>query len=120
MQQGDQFAAQGKLEPAIEEYEKAMAAGAGSAAFLNRLGEMYLFAQKPDRALAVFQRSLREKPGQLPVYSKLGEIFVAAGRLDSGYAPGPPDHLRDPAREGSSRRPRRESRPAEGAERNSA
>ena len=83
VQQGDQLAAQGQLEPAIEEYEKAMAAGAGSAAFLNRLGEMYLFAQKFDGALAVFQRSLREKPGQLPVYSKLGEVFVATGRLDS-------------------------------------
>jgi len=83
VQKGEFFAAQGRLDLAIEEYEKAMAAGAGSATFLNRLGDFYLQAQGFDQAVEVLHRSLRERPGQLPVYSKLGEAFLGAGRLDS-------------------------------------
>ena len=83
VQQGEAFAAQGQLEPAIAEYEKALAAGAGSAAFLNRLGVFYLQAQKLSQARRTFHLSLREKPAQLPVLSRLGEVFLASGQLDS-------------------------------------
>jgi len=31
----------------------------------------------------IFQSSLREQPGQLPVYSKLGEAYLAQSRMDS-------------------------------------
>ena len=83
VQQGEAFAAQGQLEPAIAAYEKALAAGAGSAAFLNRLGVFYLQAQKLPQAHRTFHLSLREKPAQLPVFSRLGEVFLASGQLDS-------------------------------------
>lgn len=83
VQQGEAFAAQGQLEPAIAEYEKALAAGAGSAAFLNRLGVFYLQAQNLAQAHRTFHLSLREKPAQLPVLSRLGEVFLASGQLDS-------------------------------------
>jgi Flp pilus assembly protein TadD len=81
--QGEQLLAEGQLGPAIEAYEKAMTAGAGSALFLNRLGSMYLRAERFGRAAATFRLSIAEKPGQLPVYSKIGEAFLAAGELDS-------------------------------------
>lgn len=86
VQRGEALAAQGRLEPAIVEYEKALAAGGGSALFLNRLGALYLEGRQFDKALLMFQRSLREKPGQLPVYSKLGETFLALGKLDSAIS----------------------------------
>ena len=83
VQQGDQLAAQGQLDRAIEEYEKALAAGAGSSQFLNRLGEAYLRVENFDMAVSTFRNSLKEKPGQLSVYSRLGEIYLASGKLDS-------------------------------------
>lgn len=83
VQQGDLFAAQGQLDRAIEEYEKALAAGAGSAQFLNRLGEAYLRVENFNSAVTTFRKSLMERPGQLSVYSRLGEIYLASGRLDS-------------------------------------
>ena len=83
VQRGDQFAAKGRVDLAIEEYEKALAAGAGSAQFLNRLGEFYLQAGAFDRAVDVLRNSLQEKPGQVQVYAKIGEAFMAGGRLDS-------------------------------------
>ena len=83
VQQGDLLAAQGQLDRAIEEYEKALAAGAGSAQFLNRLGEAYLRVENFNMAVTTFRKSLRERPGQLSVYSRLGEIYLASGKLDS-------------------------------------
>jgi tetratricopeptide (TPR) repeat protein len=81
--QGDEYVAQGMLEPAINEYEKALAAGAGSAPFLNRLGEMYLYAERFDDALKILHTSLAEDAGQLSVLSKISEVFLAKGLLDS-------------------------------------
>lgn len=72
-----------QFDLAIAMYEAAMAAGAGSAEFLNRLSELYMAAGSVDQALTVLRRSLLEKPGQLVVYSKIGEGFLAAGKLDS-------------------------------------
>lgn len=76
-------ASRGEFPLAIAKYEEALRSGAGSAAVLNRLGELQLATGKPERAIPVLQRSLRERPGQLPVYSRLGEAFLAMGRLDS-------------------------------------
>ncbi len=36
-----------------------------------------------DMAVSTFRNSLKEKPGQLSVYSRLGEIYLASGKLDS-------------------------------------
>ena len=83
VQRGDNFAAKGRLDLAIEEYEKAMAAGAGSAVFLNRLGGFYFKTGAVDKAMEVLQRSLREKPGQIAVYTQIGEVFLVSGRADS-------------------------------------
>tara|TARA_Y100000588_G_scaffold384752_1_gene476680 strand:+ start:475 stop:1500 length:1026 start_codon:yes stop_codon:yes gene_type:complete len=83
IKKGDYFAQAGRFKLAIAEYEKALAAGAGSAAVLNRLGEFYLQVGEFDKGVEVFKRSLGEKPGQVRVYSKLGEAFLASGRLDS-------------------------------------
>ncbi|MEW6754100.1 MAG: tetratricopeptide repeat protein [Candidatus Latescibacterota bacterium] len=81
--EGDAAAARGDVEVALQAYAKAQAAGAGSAAFLFRLGTLHLQARHYDKALESLRLSLKEKPGQLPVYSRIGEVFVAMGRLDS-------------------------------------
>ncbi len=83
IQRGDHFAVQGRLELAVEEYEKALEAGAGSARFLNRLGEFYLRIGAFEKAKNTWQRSLIEKPGQISVLAKIGEAFMASGKLDS-------------------------------------
>jgi tetratricopeptide (TPR) repeat protein len=75
--QGDEYVAQGMLEPAINEYEKALAASA------YRLGEMYLYAERFDDALKILHTSLYYDAGQLPVLSKISEAFLAKGLLDS-------------------------------------
>lgn len=83
VRQADFHASRGELPLAIAKYEEALRAGAGSAAVLNRLGELHLVTGSPERAIPLFQRSLSERPAQLPVYSRLGEAFLAMGRLDS-------------------------------------
>ena len=83
IEKGDYFAGVGRFELAIAEYEKALAAGAGSALVLNRLGEFYLQVGELDKGISIFKRSLLEKPGQLPVYSKLSEAFLALSQIDS-------------------------------------
>lgn len=83
IKKGDYFAQAGRFKLAIVEYEKALAAGAGSAQVLNRLGEFYLRVGEFDKGVGVFKRSLREQPGQVQVYSKMGEAFLASDRLDS-------------------------------------
>ena len=80
---GDSLVVRGLFEEALGEYEQALAAGAGSARFLNKVGELFLRNEQYDRASELYHRSLAEQPGQLPVYSKLGEVFLAKGRLDS-------------------------------------
>ncbi len=79
-------AERGRLNLAIEKYEQALEAGAGSAAVLNRLAELYMAAGEFSEAIKMLRRSLSEKPGQLLVYSRLGEVFLALGRPDSAIA----------------------------------
>ncbi len=83
VQQGERFLAQGLIQAAVREYEQALDAGAGSAMFLNRMGTLYMRIHEYDRATDILKKSLGEQPGQLPVYSMLGEAFVGAGKLDS-------------------------------------
>jgi len=83
VRQADFHASRGELPLAVAKYEEALRAGAGSAAVLNRLGELYVVTGAADRAVPIFRRSLGERPGQLPVYSRLGEAFLAMGQLDS-------------------------------------
>ena len=80
---GDSLATRGMIDEALVAYESALAAGAGSARFLNRMGELYLRSEQFAKAVDAFHRSLSEQPGQLPVYSKLGEAYLAQSRLDS-------------------------------------
>ena len=56
--EGERLLAAGQLEAAIQAYEKALAAGAGSALFLNRLGSLYLRAERYDEAASTFRRSM--------------------------------------------------------------
>jgi tetratricopeptide (TPR) repeat protein len=83
VEQGERLLGRGQLDEAIDEYEKALAAGAGSAMFLNRLGTLYLRAARYELAADTFKRSLQERADQLPIYSKLGEVYLAGGELDS-------------------------------------
>lgn len=68
---------------ALRAYEQALEAGAGSPRVLNPMAELYLTTGNPQRAIELMQRSLAEKPGQLPLYSGLNEAFFAMGQVDS-------------------------------------
>ena len=83
VQRGDALLAKGAPQLALVEYEKALNLGAGSALFLNRLAGLYMQTTAYDKAAAVLHKSLREDPKQLPVYSALGEAFLAMGKIDS-------------------------------------
>ena len=83
VQRGDALLAKGAPQLALVEYEKALNLGAGSALFLNRLAGLYMQTTAYDKAAAVLNKSLREDPKQLPVYSALGEAFLAMGKIDS-------------------------------------
>ena len=83
VQRGDSLLAQGQPQPALAEYEKARQLGAGSAMFLNRLASLYMQTGGYSQAAESLRESLAEDPRQLPVYSALGEAFLAMGQLDS-------------------------------------
>ena len=83
VQRGDALLEQGQPKLALAEYEKARELGAGSAMFLNRLASLYMQTGGYGQAAESLQRSLAEDPRQLPVYSALGEAFLAMGQLDS-------------------------------------
>ena len=83
VQRGDSLLAQGQTKQALAEYEKAHELGAGSAMFLNRLASLYMQIGGYKQAAESLQKSLAEDPRQLPVYSALGEAFLAMGQLDS-------------------------------------
>ena len=83
VQRGDALLEQGQPKLALAEYEKARELGAGSAMFLNRLASLYMQTGGYGQAAESLQQSLAEDPRQLPVYSVLGEAFLAMGQLDS-------------------------------------
>lgn len=83
VQRGDSLLAQGLPKQALAAYEKARQQGAGSAMFLNRLASLYMQTSGYKQAVGALQESLAEDPRQLPVYSALGEAFLAMGQLDS-------------------------------------
>ena len=83
VQRGDALLEQGQPKLALAEYEKARELGAGSAMFLNRLASLYMQTGGYKQAAESLQQSLAEDPRQLPVYSALGEAFLAMGQLDS-------------------------------------
>ena len=83
VQRGDSLLAQGQPKQALAEYEKARELGAGSAIFLNRLASLYMQTGGYSQAAESLQQSLAEDARQLPVYSALGEAFLAMGQLDS-------------------------------------
>ncbi len=84
--EGDLLAERGRIQAAIEKYEQARSIGAGSAYVLNRLAQLYMMSSRPLEAIDLLRKSLGESPGQLPVYSMLGESFLAIGRIDSALA----------------------------------
>ena len=86
VQRGDSLLAQGQPQPALAEYEKARQLGAGSAMFLNRLASLYMQTGGYSQATESLRESLAEDPRQLPVYSALGEAFLAMGQLDSSIS----------------------------------
>ncbi len=83
VQRGDSLLAHRQPKQALAEYEKALELGAGSAMFLNRLASLYMQTGGYRQAAQSLQQSLAEDPRQLPVYSALGEAFLAMSQLDS-------------------------------------
>lgn len=81
VQRGEALAAQGQTGAAIEEYEKALEAGAGSALVLNRLAALYLQTGALPKAAVILRRSLQEKPSRNPEAHRL--LGVCYTQLDS-------------------------------------
>ncbi|MBU09985.1 MAG: hypothetical protein CME13_18690 [Gemmatimonadetes bacterium] len=75
--------AQQRLALALESYEKALDAGAGSPLVLNPMAQLYLLSGNTERAISLFHRSLAEDPQRLATYSGLNDAFFTLGRLDS-------------------------------------
>lgn len=82
-QQAEELAEKGQLGAAITAYEKALAAGAGSARVLNRLAGLYLQTEELDKGAALLRRSLRESPAQPQVCFELAEVFQVIDQPDS-------------------------------------
>ena len=78
------FASRGQLKLAIGKYQEAMDAQepAGRRFSIGSPSFTWLRGSSLE-AIGVLRRSLDEGPGQLPVYSRLGEAFLAIGRADS-------------------------------------
>lgn len=87
-QRAEALAAQGQISEAITQYERALAAGAGSARVLNRLAGLYLQVDQLEKGAAILRRSLQENPVQPQVCFELAKVFQATGQPDSamGYA----------------------------------
>ena len=74
---------QQRLALALETYEKALDAGAGSPLVLNPMAQLYLLSGNTERAVSLYHRSLAEDPQRLATYSGLNDAFFTLGRLDS-------------------------------------
>jgi tetratricopeptide (TPR) repeat protein len=49
---------------------------------INRMGYQFLFDNKPDDAIAVFQANVERYPGSANVYDSLAEAYERGGRID--------------------------------------
>ncbi len=82
-QRAEELAIQGHLAEAVAQYERALAAGAGSARVLNRLAGLYLQTNQLEKGAMALRRSLQENPVQPQVCFELAKVFQAADQPDS-------------------------------------
>src|SRR5690242_17438176 len=59
---GDELAAEGRLDEAIESYKAAVRAEGDNPDHLTRLGDAFIFAEDSGQALTLYRRALKANP----------------------------------------------------------
>jgi tetratricopeptide (TPR) repeat protein len=72
----------GKLDEAIAQFQRAVAASPGYAAAYYNLGFAYLLKGAPGDAVAPLERATTLDPGNAAAQQKLGSALLAIGRID--------------------------------------
>ncbi len=75
---------QGAHDRAVEHLRAATALDPGSAPLRTRLGEQYWWRDRPEEAIAQWERALRDDPEYCPAHHMLGKL--ASYRLQTGMA----------------------------------
>ena len=79
----------GRLEEAVDAYERVLALVRDSADALNNIGNVYQRAGKLDRAIEAYEQALLMQPHHLPAHGNLGVLYKDLGNLEQAA-----DHLK--------------------------
>lgn len=85
-QQARAHQASGRIEDAIEEWQRAIAAGDTSAETLAALGHAWRAKRNPQRAADAYRRALAARSDCLEAYLGLAQAYVDAGKLEAAIA----------------------------------
>lgn len=80
------LAAQGTIEPAIDQYREALAFDPGHEAARVGLGDLLAGAGRLEEARLQYLEALRTNPNSVPALNNLGSLLAANGALDEAIA----------------------------------
>jgi len=83
---GDTHLKAGRLEQAIEEFEKSVALDPLNPVFYNYLGLAYFFDERYSAAIQVFNRALQLNPNFTDVHNNLGMVYSEMGDKERARA----------------------------------
>src|SRR4051794_18557402 len=78
---GDDLAAQGRLQEAIESYKQAVRMEGDNPDRHTRLGDAYVFAENSSQALTHYRRALQVNPHHADTHFSLAEVYRRFGKL---------------------------------------
>src|SRR3954454_3877741 len=78
---GDNLAAEGRLQEAINSYKHAIRLEGDNPDHHARLGDAYLFAEDSGTALSHYRRALRVNPDHADTHFSLAEVYRRFGKL---------------------------------------
>lgn len=79
---GNSLAEVGKIQQAIECYDRAIQLNPNLATAYHNLGEMLVSEKQPDEAIANYEKALEISPNSFESYHSLGKVWAAKGELD--------------------------------------
>jgi tetratricopeptide (TPR) repeat protein len=83
---GNVFFRSGRMDEAIEQYQKALAIQPRYALALNNLGNVFFRNGCADEAIEQYQKALAIQPGDPATYDNLGKALLKKGRVDEALA----------------------------------
>ncbi len=83
---GFYYTGRGKYDPAIEEYNKALALDPNNGFFLNSLGYAYKYKGDYQKAIECYKKYASLSPDEANPHDSLGEIYYDMGRIDEAIA----------------------------------